>query len=263
MLGERSDQRDLWEADQLYLGLVGRGTFYGLLASLRGQLFRDADFAELYCPDNGRARVVPSLLATALLLQAHDSVSDAEAKARAGFDIRWKAALGIEIKERPFAKSTLQVFRAELILHDKVREVFERSLRLAREKGYLKRGREMRVSLDTTYILGRGAVKDIYNLLADGIGKLMRVLAMVENVPLRRWAEIHGCQRYVGTSVKGEAAIDWSGPQARRTLLGETMADADQLLELARQAHGELPTDSVQQRTIVDGAELPGVTAAP
>ena len=80
MLGERSDQRGPWEADQLYLDLVGKDTFYGLLASLRGRLFRDADFAELYCPDNGRVSVPPSLLATALLLQAHDKVSDAEAK---------------------------------------------------------------------------------------------------------------------------------------------------------------------------------------
>ncbi len=64
------------------------------------------------------------------------------------------------------------MFRAQLILHDKVREVFERSLRLAREAGYLKQ-RGMRVALGTTYILGRGAVKDTYNLLADGIVKLM------------------------------------------------------------------------------------------
>ena len=110
MLGERSDQKGLWEADHLYLDLVGRDTFYGLLASLRGQLFQDADFAELYCPDNGRTSVPPSLLATALLLQTHDKVSDAEAKARADFDLRWKAALGIEIEDRPFAKSTFQVF---------------------------------------------------------------------------------------------------------------------------------------------------------
>ena len=107
MLGGRSDQRGLWEADRLYLDLVGRDSFYGLLASLRGQLFHDADFAELYCLDNGRASVPPSLLATTLLLQAHDKVSDAEAKARADFDIRWKVALGIEIEERSFAKSTL------------------------------------------------------------------------------------------------------------------------------------------------------------
>ena len=87
-----------------------------LLASLRGRLFRDADFAQLYCLDNGRTSVPPSLLATALLLHTHDKVSDAEAKARADFDLRWKVELGIEIEDRPFAKSTLQVFRAQLIL---------------------------------------------------------------------------------------------------------------------------------------------------
>ena len=258
MLGERSDQRGLWEADQLYLDLVGRDTFYGLLASLRGQLFRDADFAELYCPDNGRASVAPSLLATALLLQAHDRVSDAEAKARADFDIRWKVALGIEIEDRPFAKSTFQVFRAQLILHDKVREVFEQSLRLARESGYLKRGRGMRVALDTTYILGRGAVKDTYNLLADGMVKLMRALAAVEGVPLRRWAETHGYRRYVGSSVKGEAAIDWSDRRARRRLLAQIVADADRLLELARKSHEDLPADGGGRQAIVDAAELLG-----
>ena len=72
MLGERSDRRGLWEADRLYLDHVGRESFYGVLASLRGRLFRGADFAGFYCPDNGRDSVPPSLLATALLLQFHD-----------------------------------------------------------------------------------------------------------------------------------------------------------------------------------------------
>ena len=188
MLGERSDQRGLWEADRLYLDHVGRESFYGLLASLRGRLFRDAEFAEFYCPDNGRDSGPPSLLATALPLQSHDKVSDAEAKARADFDLRWKVALGIEAEDRPFAKSTLQVFRAQLILHDKVREVFESSLRLARESGCLK-GRGMRVALDTTNILGRGAVRDTYNLLADGIVKLLRALAAVEQAPVSELPE--------------------------------------------------------------------------
>ena len=67
MLGERSEQRGLWEADRLFLDHVGKDTFYGLLASLRGRLFRDAYFAVFYCADNGRDSVPPSLLATALL----------------------------------------------------------------------------------------------------------------------------------------------------------------------------------------------------
>ena len=157
----------------------------------------------------------------------------------------------------PFAKSTLQMFRAQLILHDKVREVFEGSLRLARQSGYLKK-RGMRVALDTTCILGRGAVKDTYNLLADGIIKLLRVLAAVANTTVREWAEVQGYERYFGSSIKGEATIDWSDRKARVALLGEIVADADRLLELARQAWVELPEDSAQRQSIVDGAELLG-----
>ena len=48
MLGKRSDQKGLWEADR-YLDYVGKDTFYGLLASLRGQLFSDDDFAATAC----------------------------------------------------------------------------------------------------------------------------------------------------------------------------------------------------------------------
>ena len=257
MLGERSDQRGLWEADRLYLDHVGRDTFYGLLASLRGQLFRDADFAEFYCPDNGRDSVPPSLLATALLLQSHDKVSDAEAKARADFDLRWKVALGIEVEDRPFAKSTLQVFRAQLILHDKVREVFESSLRLARESGYLKK-RSMRVALDTTNILGRGAVKDTCNLLADGVVQLLRTLAAVEKITVKEWGKAQGYGRYLASSIKGEAAIDWSDKRARQTLLAEIVRDADRLLELSRQAQGELSENGEERQHIVTAAELLG-----
>ena len=257
MLGERSEQRGLWEADRLYLDHVGRDTFYGLLASLRGRLFQDADFAVFYCADNGRDSLPPSLLATALLLQSHDKVSDAEAKARADFDIRWKVALGIEVEDRPFAKSTLQVFRAQLILHDRVREVFESSLCFARESGYLKR-RSMKVALDTTNILGRGAVKDTYNLLADGIVKLMRALAAVERADVREWAQARGYERYLASSIKGEATIDWSDKRARKALLAGIVADADRLLELSRQAQGDLGEDSAESQQIVAGAELLG-----
>ena len=257
MLGKQSDQRGLWGADSLYIEHVGRGSFYGLLASLRGELFRDEDFAELYCTDNGRDSVPPSLLATALLLQTYDRASDAEAKQRADFDIRWKVALGIEVESRPFAKSTLQLFRARLILHEKAREVFERSLRFARKTGYLK-GRRMKVALDTTYVLGRGAVKDTYNLLSDGIVKLMRALSELEGSDLAEWASANGYQRYVAASVKGEACIDWDDRTARAALLGEIAADGDRLLELSWQAQELLDEDRAGRQRIVQASELLG-----
>ncbi len=112
MRGKRVAQGEDQRADHPYLDYVGRDSFYGFLATQWGQLFQDEDFAALYCADNGRPSVPPSLLATALLLQTYDGVSDEEAKARADFDLRWKVALGIDLDARPFAKSTLQLFRA-------------------------------------------------------------------------------------------------------------------------------------------------------
>ena len=82
MLGKRSKQRGLFEADTMYLEFVGPDSFHGYLASERGRLFRHEDFTDLYCRTNGRDSVPPSLLATALVLQAHDRVSDAGAKDR-------------------------------------------------------------------------------------------------------------------------------------------------------------------------------------
>lgn len=234
MLGKCSPQRGFFEADQLYLDHVGRDSFYGFLASQRGSLFDDGAFAPLYCLDNGRTSVPPSVLATALLLQTYDRVSDEEAKARADFDLRWKVALGIGLDERPFAKSTLQVFRAQLILHEKVRAVFQQSLTFARKTGYLKH-RKIKAALDTSNILGRGAVKDTYNLLADGIVTLGRVLAALAARPPAEWADANTLTRYFSTtSLKGEANIDWDDKKARQTFLTQIVADADRVLAMAR-----------------------------
>ena len=85
-------------------GLRGQGHLLRLLASLRGQLFSDDDFAEIYCPDNGRDSVPPSLLATALLLQTYDQVSDAEAKARLTSTSGGKVAWGLRLRIDPLPR---------------------------------------------------------------------------------------------------------------------------------------------------------------
>ena len=257
MLGVRSAQFGLLEADHLYMDFVGRDSFYGFLASMRGQLFKDGDFAKLYCRDNGRDSVPPSMMATALLLQTHDKVSDEEAKERADFDIRWKVALGIGIEDKPFAKSTLQLFRAHLILHEKVRAVFQRSLRFAKETGYLK-GHRMKAAIDTSFILGRGAVKDTYNLLADGIVQLVRALAQIEGVETQAWAEQHGLGCYFGSSIKGESVVDWDDEKARNVFLQGIVSDADRMLELARQAQAGEPEESDKRKHIMAAGNLLG-----
>jgi hypothetical protein len=255
MLGKRGVTVAQGAAEHPYLDFVGRESFYGFLATWREQLFRDEDFAALYCADNGRPSVPPSLLATALLLQTFEDVSDDEAKARADFDLRWKVALGVGLEARPFAKSTLQLFRAQLILHEQVRAVFQQSLAFARQVGYLK-GRRITAALDTSYILGRGAVKDTYNLLADGIVLLLRALAAREDRAPEQWALAHDLGRYGGASLKGAAGIDWDDPAARRAFLQAVVADADRLLTLAQRALAGLATEEPEPAGVREAAAL-------
>ena len=43
MLGKRSDQKGLWEADRLYLDYVGKDTFYGLCVKGGGKTYHWGD----------------------------------------------------------------------------------------------------------------------------------------------------------------------------------------------------------------------------
>lgn len=256
-LGRSSEQGSLFGPDPFLIRRVREDSFYGFLASQRGQLFSDDEFAELYNLHNGRPSVPPSLLATALLLQTYDGVSDEEAKERADFDLRWKVALGIPLDEAPFAKSTLQLFRSQLVLHDKLQAVFRKSLDLARQTGHLK-SRKIKVALDTSFILGRGAVKDTYNLLGAGIAKLIRVLADLASQTPHIWSKAHNLGRYFDGSLKGSAGIDWSDPKARGRFLTEVVADADRLLEVARETLASSDAASVEHKRLTEAMNLLG-----
>ena len=135
----------------------------------------------------------------------------------------------------------VQEFRAQLIIHDQQRALFQRSLELAQRRGKLRRAdgeaRRLRVALDTTNIRGRGAVKDTDNLLAEGIVQVARVLAAQAGQPVEALGDGAGSQRYVaGPSLKGEAEIDWADAAARQQFLATIVADADWVLEWLVQA---------------------------
>ena len=143
-----------------------------------------------------------------------------------------------------------------MILHEKIRLPFERSLELARKRGYLKPERKLKLALDTTAVLGQGAVKDTYNLLADGIRKLIWELAQQGRQKPQRWAEKRGLGRYFGSSIKGEAELDWSDQAQRDEFLGSLVADAEQLLELAREARGHLQEGGRAERRLLAASQL-------
>jgi hypothetical protein len=240
MMGTRSPQDKLFAADQIYLDYVGRDTLYGYLAQNRQQLFRDEDFAALYCADNGRTSVPPSLAISILFLRAYERVSFVEAIERTKYDLRWKVTLGLEMEEVPMQKSALQEFEAKLVLHETGEALLKKSIEEARRAGYLK-SHKIRVALDTTPILGKGAVKDTYNLLAEGIEHLACRLAEVEGESGAAWAERQGLSRYFGSSLKGEAAIDWDDKKQREQLLTAIVQNARRLLGLAEQAQAAHP----------------------
>ena len=255
MFKKRDAHESLLNSNNQFLDIVGRDSFYGFLSEHRHEIFTDDEFAFLYCKDNGRPATPPSMLAVGLLLQIYDKVSDEEASRRAHFDIQWQVALGIPVGSRPFAKSTLQLFRSQLVIHEKAGDIFKKSFAYAKKVGYLK-SRKIKIALDTTSIFGRGAVKDTYNLLADGIVKLMTALARRESLKVSTWASQHDLSRYLSSSIKGTVAINWDDPSERKAFLLGIVADADRLLLLARAARKKCPRNSPEALEIAQAAEL-------
>jgi len=250
MLGKRSVQGDLFEVGNVFRLELDPHSFHGQLAAVAARLFSDGDFAAFYDERQGRPSVPPSQLALLTLLQHEAGCSDAEAVARSAFDLRWAAILGRSAGTPLCAKSTFQLFRAHLVLHDGVCTIFECSLQQAREAGLLGHG-PLKIAVDTKPILGRGAVEDTYNLLGTGIQQLIRALAKRQRLPPEAWAEAHALSRYFAPSLKGSADLDWSDAEARGTFLSQIVADARRLLHRAGEALVGEEADGVRE-----GAQL-------
>lgn len=123
-------------------------------------------------------------------------------------------------------------------------------------KPYMK-NRKIKVALDTSNILGRGAVRDTYNLLADGIVRLIRVLASLNDSKPEEWAAANNLSRYfTAASIKGEASVDWEDQKARQRFLTGIVADADGLLEIARQALTNYAPESAEYKQPTEAASL-------
>ena len=228
MIGRRKAQTDLFDVGNVYPFVLRPGTFEAQLAQAAPRLFSDEDFARFYTERVGRPSVPPSLLALTLLLQNEAQTSDEETVERTGCDLRWAAVLRRPAGEPLCAKSTLQLFRAHLVLHEEVHTLFQKSIQEAKRAGLL--GGRVRAAIDTKPIVGRGAVEDTYNLLASGIRQVASALGKQAGQSPDAWLVANGLGRYAEASVKGSADIDWSDEEARKLLLSELVADARSVL---------------------------------
>lgn len=86
----------------------------------------------------------------------------------------------------------------------------------------------------------------------------MRVLAELSGSNPAAWAADHQRQRYFDTSLKGADGINRDEPAARRTLPVSVSADADRLLELARQELTADEPEAPEQRCPTEASGLLG-----
>ncbi len=194
-------------------------------------MFDDGDLAGMYCLDNGRPSLPPSMMCGVLLLQFHDDVSDGEAAERVKYDLRWKVALGLGLDHPGFDPSSLSVFRSRLLEHGKERYAFDRFLQVGREAGFIPD--RVTLLVDTVSAKGAGAVQDTYTLLRKGIRKLLR--AMGYDVPGKRRGLGDRAKELVASYLDRDrkAQIDWSDPVQRAEQLGVLVQDAESALEMA------------------------------
>jgi transposase len=230
MLGRRNPQRSLFEAQGLP-HRVPADSFYSRMAAVNDGLFDDDDLKDLYCPDNGRPSLPPSLMSGVLLLQFYDDVSDEEAVERLLFDLRWKIALHLPLDYPGFDPSSLTYFRRRLTENGQERYAFDRFVAVGRAVGFIPD--KVTLLIDGTPVKGAGAVQDTYTLLRKGIRKLLKAAGY--RAPGKRQGLSSQAQtlieRYVDHDRK--AGIDWANPQQRAAQLQVLVADAEVALELA------------------------------
>jgi transposase len=228
MLGHREPQYSIFCA-QGWPHRVPAKSFYARMGAVNDVLFRDDDLAGMYCPDNGRPSLPPSLMSGILLLQFYDEVSDEEAIGRLSFDMRWKVALNLPLDFEPPHASSLSVFRSRLSEHGQERYAFDRLIEVGRGAGLLPES--VTALIDTVAQTGAGAVQDTYTMIRKGIRRVLQASGYA--VPGKRRGLAAKLAAYLDADRK--AAIDWADPAARRAQLKVLAQDAEAVLDLAGQ----------------------------
>lgn len=237
MLGREDPQRTLLEVE-LWAGreIVPADSFYGRFARVAPQLVTDDTFTRCY-GSKGRPSVSPALLTKVLLLALHDGCSDRRAIEHMRLHLGWKLALGLPLDDPGCHPTTLTVFRARLVLHEMDRQLFTDVVRRAVEAGLLAKNAVQLV--DSSAILGAGAVQDTYTLLRKALQRVVRAGQKQLPDELRPRLE-----RYVEGK---KAEIDWDDADARREELGRLVADARAALAALPATEGE-PEDEEARR---------------
>lgn len=226
---------------------------YRLLAVYGARLFPDDYFADLY-KDSGRGRpTVPArVLATVVLLQAHEGLSDQDAVDRLERDLAWQAAAGVHTGYEAFHSTVLVGLRNRLRASGRPRRLFDDTRRVAAESGLL--GRRARV-LDSTPIYDAVATQDTVTQLRSAIRKLFRALDRdYVQLAARVRASLSRDDDYAGP---GKPPCDWDDREARDGLVDALVGDAKAALAALEGETLEGPAkDAAELLALVAGQDV-------
>src|SRR6266542_1647652 len=129
--------RGLLDARALVGHLVPEGSMFWFLATHRGELFADEEFADLFPSGRGRPSLPAPVAAAILTLQSLHDLSDAETAEAARCDLRWKVAVGMALDDGGFHPSTLTYWRQRLARSGRPHRINDAVRRVVEETGVL------------------------------------------------------------------------------------------------------------------------------
>jgi hypothetical protein len=210
---------------------------FAFLRDYRHELFDDPFQAELESMyrDTGAGKdpTPPALLAMALLLQAYDGVSDAEAVESTVVDLRWQMVLDrLGKDDAAFAQDTLREFRERLIRTDMDRRLLERTVEFARRTkafDWRKLPKDLRVAIDSSPLEGAGRVEDTINLLGHAARNVVGCAADLLGWSVEKVTMAAGIPVLLASSVKKGLDVEWSDPDAKGKALDTLVRQIESL----------------------------------
>jgi hypothetical protein len=224
---------------------------YRLLADYGGQLFGHDYFADLYKDSRrGRPTVPARVLATVMLLQAHEGLSDQEACDRLERDLAWQAAAGVHSGYVAFHPTVLVGMRNRLRVSKRPRRLFEDVRAAAREAGYMKDRARV---LDSTALYDSVATQETVIQLRSAIRKVLRLLEGT-NLGVRVRLALSRQDDYRSP---GKPPCDWDDPAARDQLVDALVRDAQAALAvLEGETLAGAVADAVELLALVAGQDV-------
>ena len=224
---------ELLDAAALCRHLVAEGSVYAFLADHRKDLFPDRLFADLFPSGRGRPSVPADVVATVMVLQALEGLSDREAAAQLRQSIAWKVACGLSLVDPGFHPTVLTLWRSRLRASARPERVYEAVRAVIAQTGVLA-GRQRR-ALDSTLLDDAVASQDTVTQLVAAVRRVRRLVPAAAALRL-------GGHDYDHDPGKPQCA--WDDPHARDGLVSALVGDA--LAVLAAVQGAELDAEQAE-----------------